>query len=1124
MSTLSSAATWSIGLWRLASGRIRADWRFLVGVWLLLACATTLLASGILYGDAVALGSLRSAVRGVPAADQGVLVGSSLKPAQIAAVDVRVEAALRAVLGGPGGPIALQLRSTSLVPTGLAAGSASAHLTLLESIDGVADHAALVGGRWPVPGKTPVEASLSEAAAQALGLAVGATVKLADASAPNADPNQPLVTVTIVGIYRPAVGDATWGGDALDLNGTAPLNGATYQGPYLVDRADLLAVPFADVDARWRAVPDIDRLTADDIDPLRTRVAGLADHLEGLLPAGSVDAAHGIGTVLGTISHSLQVARGAVLVLTLQYAVVAAYAVLLVAGMLADRRRPEIGLLRSRGASTAHVVALAFGEALLLAIPAAAVAPFGGAVLVRLVGQVGPLAATGAVADVPASPAALLAVGLTALVETIVLTFPALGAGAEVAGIRALLGRPVARTLAQRLGIDVALVAVAAVAIWQLRNYGAPITHGATGALGLDPLLVAAPAFGLVAGGVLATRLVPRLGEVGERVLSRARGLLSPLAARQIARRPLRYTRAALLLMLSTALGTFGAVYATTWAGSHLDQASYEAGADVRVTATSSVALPEWALGPAYRAIPGVTHALAVGRGDLSVGQVVRTGVLLTPDTRSAPGVIALPPGPEAAALPAGINALAAARPEIDGLALPSGARRLRLDLDAALTEAGFDFGNGPIEIPADYRGITVAVVVRDADGGLEHFVGASTQDPGLFVGRGETLIVPLDGGDPGAGGTGSPVAARPAEPRTVIGIEISLANAFGFFANPITGTFELTGLDASASLDAADWAPMDLAGAATWRWKEADDKGTEATIATGTGAVTLNPTSDFASQGSVPLRLIPDAPADATIPAIAGDQLLALTGSAVGDTLESRSGGRTLNLRIVGRTAEFPTIDPATPFAVIDGPTLALQRYLSDGALPSGSEWWLSTSAGASGRVAAALTLAPFRSRAIVERDGVLAALENDPVGLGTLGALLLGSLAAAAFAVVGFLVGASVSVRERLSEFALLRALGLSSGQLSRWMVAEQAFLLGVGVLAGTGVGLILAALIVPATLLSSSGAPIVPVPTLVIPWAVLGLLYLGAVALLAVTAFVVGRPLPGRSVASALRTAEE
>ncbi len=1125
MRILSLAGTWLLGPWRLAGRRIRADWRFLAGVWVLLTCATTLLASGVIYGDSVALGSLRVAIRAADPASQGVLVESRLTPAQVDKASGRVEAALRDALGGPGGPVTRELRSTSLARIGASGSDASPGLTAIGSVDDVASRAQLTGGRWAEPGQQPLEADLSEAAATALGLRIGDRVPLADAATPGADPSRAIVTLTVVGTFRVDASDPAWGGDELDLAGTAPLNGTTFRGPFMVDPADLLGGPFSALDARWRATPDLNRLTADGIEPLRARIDAIPGEVRGDFPIeGSVSIGVQLAGLLDRVAQSLQVARGAVLVLTLQFAVVAAYAILLVAGMLADRRRPEVGLMRSRGASATHVAALAFCEALLLAMPASIAAPFLATGLVGLLGQYGPLAATGAVAGAAPSPAMLLAVGLTGLVAAVVLAIPAFASGADASGVRALVGRPVARTLAQRLGIDVALLAVAALAIWQLRSYGQPLTRDVHGALGLDPLLIAAPALGLLAGAVLATRIVPRLGEVAERILRRSRGLVSPLVARYVARRPLRYTRAALLLMLTAALGTFAAVYATTWSSSHADQAAYQVGADIQVTPGGAV--PDSSLGAAYRGIPGVVDALPIGRGDLAIGQVVRSGVLLALDARTAPNIAALPPGPEAVSLPEQLAALAAARPATPGIPLPAGTSSLRVGIDAGLTEKSepIPTPDGPqkLEIPPDYRGIGVTAVVADADGLITTFEGpgggVSGGELGLFDGAGQSLLIPL--------GAGAPKTGSPSEPRRLIGLEFTLENPFSFFANPITGTLEVTGLDASpaAAGGSVAWTALPLDPAAAWQWEEGNSTGGMETIATGPAAVTLPDSSSFASLSEVPLRFAPPGPGEAALPAIAGDQLLAVTGSDVGQALKARSGGVAATLQIIGRTAEFPTLQPSGPFAIVDGPTLALERYLTGGALPSPSEWWLATEPGESGAVAATLRGPSFGSQAILDRAAVLAGLENDPVGLGTLGALLLGSLASAVFAIVGFLVGASVSTRERLPEFAVLRALGLSRRQLAGWLAVEHAFLLGVGVVAGTAIGLGLAWLLVPATLLGSNGEPVVPVPVLLVPWPLIALAYAVALGLLGTTVGLTGRPVPGHSVATILRAAED
>jgi hypothetical protein len=179
----------------------------------------------------------------------------------------------------------------------------------------------------------------------------------------------------------------------------------------------------------------------------------------------------------------------------------------------------------------------------------------------------------------------VLVAAAAGLAGVVALALPTLSSAVSLSGVRAAIGRQAGRTLPQRLGIDLALVAVAIaiVAIWQLRLYGAPLTRNARGVLGVDPLLVAAPAIGLLGGAVLALRIVPRVAELGERVLERRRGLVGPLGGRQLARRPLRYTRSALLLMLAAGLATFATAHAATWSRSQADQAAYRAAADVRV-------------------------------------------------------------------------------------------------------------------------------------------------------------------------------------------------------------------------------------------------------------------------------------------------------------------------------------------------------------------------------------------------------------------------------------------------------------------------------------------------------------------------------------------------------------
>ena len=165
--------------------------------------------------------------------------------------------------------------------------------------------------------------------------------------------------------------------------------------------------------------------------------------------------------------------------------------------------------------------------------------------------------------------------------------------------------------------------------MWQLRQYGAPLTATVRGDLGLDPLLVAAPAMALVAGAILALRIVPLLAELAERALGPRAGLVAPLGARQLARRPLRYTRSALLLILAAAMGTFAAAYIGSWQRSQADQAAYRTGGDLRLEVSGFPDLPAWALGPAYEGVDGVRSAMPVLTDTFDVAGRVSGGQLL---------------------------------------------------------------------------------------------------------------------------------------------------------------------------------------------------------------------------------------------------------------------------------------------------------------------------------------------------------------------------------------------------------------------------------------------------------------------------------------------------------------
>jgi hypothetical protein len=238
---------------------------------------------------------------------------------------------------------------------------------------------------------------------------------------------------------------------------------------------------------------------------------------------------------------------------------------------------------------------------------------------------------------------------------------------------------------------------------------------------------------------------------------------------------------------------------------------------------------------------------------------------------------------------------------------------------------------------------------------------------------------------------------------------------------------------------------------------------------------------------------------ADREVPIVASEAFLEASASQVGDRVPLTIGGVRRTVRVTGSVRAFAGTDPREPIALMDLTTLSLLEYEGNDAVEPVLEWWLAVDPGTSATVAAALAAPPFRSASVDTIDDRNRALATDPVALGIIGALAIGFIAAALFAIVGFIVSAAVSARERLTEFALLQALGLSSRQLSVWLSLENAGLAAVSLAVGSLLGLAMAWVVLPfITVTAGATAPYPPV-VVTVPWTAVALLEVsGLVAL--------------------------
>jgi len=213
---------------------------------------------------------------------------------------------------------------------------------------------------------------------------------------------------------------------------------------------------------------------------------------------------------------------------------------------------------------------------------------------------------------------------------------------------------------------------------------------------------------------------------------------------------------------------------------------------------------------------------------------------------------------------------------------------------------------------------------------------------------------------------------------------------------------------------------------------------------------------------------------------AIVSDTFLHATGLHPGDSFSvTLTNNRTIGARVAGVARYFPTLDPrAVPFVITN---LDYLRRASQGHGPN--EVWMSADPNPAivGRIVAAARAWP---RQIIDYEGSAPTGEvgQDPLRVGIYGVVSVGFLIAVALALLGFLAYAYLSMQQRLAEFAIVRALGLSSGGMRALLLYEHAFLLGAAMLGGIVAGVITTQLYLPYLPIATHTLP----PFLVVtPW---------------------------------------
>jgi FtsX-like permease family len=210
-------------------------------------------------------------------------------------------------------------------------------------------------------------------------------------------------------------------------------------------------------------------------------------------------------------------------------------------------------------------------------------------------------------------------------------------------------------------------------------------------------------------------------------------------------------------------------------------------------------------------------------------------------------------------------------------------------------------------------------------------------------------------------------------------------------------------------------------------------------------------------------------------LPAIVSRSALSLK-DGIGTHIPFVLGGQDLTFEVRAIADSFPTLPEL--FIVTDWHALGEQIDLSLVYFRSGEIWFATDPS----RHAELVQDPRLAGRILVDAQAELLRLQTDALTQGTAGAFELSSLMLGLLSVAGFLLLQTLAAHERRYEFGLLRAIGLAPGQLFGLLVAEGLWVIGLGLLLGTGLGCGLVWMLVPylsrALATSLSGVEIVQV----------------------------------------------
>lgn len=805
-------------------------------------------------------------------------------------------------------------------------------------------------------------------------------------------------------------------------------------------------------------------------------------------------------TLLTTYAGEVGVLAAPFGVLLLQVGGLSLFFLVITAALVQRTDRREVAMLQSRGAFDGQVLFLRGVEALLICGAAALAAPFiARQILIWLSPLFTPTGSLPLVLD--ASPftyagfAGLLAA--LALIFTLrpILRLPLISAGGGAA-------RAERQVWWQRYYLDIALLVIGSAALFRLLARDSPFAQSLVGGLRADPLLLIAPALLFVSLGSITLRLFPPLTDLAARLFSARRGAPGAIGAWQVSREPAHYARIAFLLALAIGVGWFATSFGATLARSQADQAAYAVGADVRLTEHDEALGIDRVLPPqSYAALDGVASTtVALRLDDINMAQNeanIYNGTVLGVDLATVTQTAYWRDDLGALPLPTPVET------EASGVALPESPARIglwvRLDV-ITLDPASGNVSSERPEIAGAAEDSTYSVRLRDGEN-IYHDVTLNWQS--VEGAEGETDLTPYRFN----ASIYSPPDQITAETERFNAVTAGLSGWIHLEATlpdrlppPVSfesfswssevgqayiGSPTLLRLSTSSMIffnAQGAMMPIDVyASADGWNLGVVSGGVTNSYFSTdptrhGPGQeIYWTPSLRIAS-------LVMSLNADAVaVPAVISANFAERYFLTEGATFDLFVDRRRVTFIVTGIAENFPTLYAGrAPFVIAALDTLLESLNRHPGTPFAAREVWLDLKPGVSADafVQARMTNSGAQSvLTALTREGALDALRGDALSLGLSRLLFLSFAVALILSAVSLLAYAALSAQSRRGQFAVLRALGMSSRRITVSVLLEQGLVIAVGVLLGAVMGLLLSSQVLPALALTADGRPLTP-----------------------------------------------